>query len=418
MSTARTYLDYNASAPLREEARVAVIDALDVVGNPSSVHGEGRDALRLIQDARAKVASYLGVGAREIVFTSGATESNNWVIRAPWDGVVLSAVEHDSVLEPAAQASCASYQIGVDQNGLIDLGALDSKLASLLERVDQAETRDSRSGGGRHDTASGDERSGRDGRVLVSVQAVNGETGVVQPLSDVRRILSAYRGALLHVDGVQLRACHRGLLEDARPDFVSLSAHKIGGPKGVGALFVRSGLSLAPMMLGGGQENRRRSGTQNVPGIAGFGGAAACAASEHEAEQVGVLRSLRDDIERGVKEITPGSYIVGSGSDRVCNTACICVPGVRAETLVMALDLAGVAISAGSACSSGKVSTSHVLRAMGLSREDAGSAVRVSLGWSSSKEDVSCFLNAWRTVMARVVSKRPEVPSPVRRQMA
>ncbi len=401
MAVARTYLDFNATAPLRDEARVAVIDALDAVGNPSSVHGEGRAALRLVEEARAKVASYIGASSKEIVFTSSATESNNWVIGASWAAVITSSVEHDSVLEPASCCDCPRHQVGVDEKGIVDLVALELLLGSLLERVEREDDC----------TASlplvqEQHNKPLDKPVLVSIQAVNGETGIVQPLGEVRRIVDLYPGAILHVDAVQIRACHRDLLEIAKPDFVSLSAHKIGGPKGVGALFVRAGLSISPMMRGGGQELRRRSGTQNVAAIAGFGVAAQLAASEQEVAHSSLLRALRDEVEQGVCEITPSAFVVGGSGERVCNTACIGVPGVKGETLVMALDLAGVAVSAGSACSSGKVASSHVLKAMGYSDSEAGCAMRISLGWSSTKEDVARFLEAWRSVTGHIFSRR------------
>lgn len=370
-----------------------MLDALDAYGNPASVHGEGRDAHRIVEQARADVGKLIGASTREIVFTSGATEANNWVMQGAWDAVVVCAVEHASVLEPAARYAGDCRIARVDAMGRIDLAEFEATIAALLPSVDDGEE---------GSTGAGRERV----RVLVSAQGANSETGVVQPLRAVRDVLDRYRGALLHVDAVQLRACHADLLDAAKPDFVSLSAHKIGGPKGAGALYVRAGLSLEPMIVGGGQELRRRSGTVNVAAVAGFGAAARACSSANEQECVERLVLLRDEVERGVREVTPDVVVVGEDSDRLCNTSCLCVPGVRGETLVMALDLEGVAVSSGSACSSGKVSTSHVLLAMGLDEDMARSSVRVSLGWSTTDEDVERFLSAWRAIASRVLNKR------------
>ncbi len=364
------YLDHNATAPLRRAAADAMAGAQGEWGNPSSVHGHGRAARRLVEEARAEVAALAGARAEQIVFTSGGTEATDRAIRGPGRDrgrarVLVSAIEHPSVLE----AADGIETISVDGDGVVDLDALSRLLAA-----------------------------GGDRPTLVSVMLANNETGVLQPVAGVAA-LAREAGALIHCDAVQAAgriALDMGALG---VDMLTLSAHKIGGPKGVGALIVAGDVALDPVLRGGGQERGRRAGTENVPGIAGFGAAAELAAREIGAAQE--LAILRDALEERVLGAIPGSRIVGAGVDRLPNTSCIAVAGLSAETQVMALDLAGFAVSAGAACSSGKVSPSHVLRAMGLGDEIAGCAIRVSLGAGNSRADIEAFTDALRDFAAR-----------------
>jgi cysteine desulfurase len=330
--TQRSYLDYNATAPMRPTVREAVIGALGLSGNPSSVHAEGRAARRAVEDARAAVAALTGAAPAQVVFTGGGTEANNQALAAAAGRTVLvSAIEHDSVLE----AVPAARRIAVEPSGTVDLDALDRMLAQA------------------------------GGPCLVSLMLVNNETGVVQPVAEAARIARS-RGALLHCDAVQAAGRLPIDLAALGADMLTLSAHKLGGPKGVGALVLRDGLVCPPLLRGGGQEYRRRAGTENVPGIVGFGQAARDAlAGLGDSERVD---GLRRSLEARIRAAAPDAPIHGETARRVANTSCIGMPGVPAETQVMAFDLAGIAVSAGSACSSGKVRPSHVLTAMGLAR--------------------------------------------------
>lgn len=355
----RTYLDHNATSPLRPVARAAMLAALDKGGNASSVHAEGRDARALIERARETIARELGVIAPMVVFTGGGSEANNLAIKgAPAERLIIGATEHPSVIE-AARASGKPVEIAeVDGNGVIDLEQLASRLA-----------------GGP--------------RALVSVMLANNETGTINPVADVVAIARG-QGALVHCDAVQAFGkipVNFGLLG---VDLLSVSAHKIGGPQGAGALTIRDGLAMTPLVHGGGQELRRRGGTENVPAIAGF----AAAAAEKTGEGV---RALRDQLESELA----GTVIVAKAVERLPNTICFASPGLNAETALMALDLEGIAVSSGSACSSGKVAKSHVLAAMGVAPEIAAGALRVSLGWNTTEEDIDCFLASWRKLVAR-----------------
>ena len=370
------YLDYNATAPIRPEVRDAVIAAFDVAGNPSSVHGFGRRARRVVEDARAEVAALAGVTPARVVFTSGGTEANTAALRATGrTRILVSAIEHDSVLETAPDA----LRVPVTADGLVDLAALERLLAEAPEPA------------------------------LVSVMRVNNETGVIQPLADVVRIAHAH-GALVHCDAIQ--AAGRLPLEvDALGiDLMTLSAHKLGGPQGVGALIVRDGIPIAPVLRGGGQEHRRRAGTENVAGIAGFGVAARLAREGLDAQ--GALGELRDDMERrlirAAQEAGKPAVLYGRAAPRVANTTCVSMPGATSETQIMALDLAGIAVSAGSACSSGKVKPSHVLTAMGVPADEAASAIRVSLGWGTEPGDIDRFVDAWTALRRRTPGPAPD----------
>lgn len=359
MSATRTYLDHNASAPLRPEARAAMLAALDVAGNASSVHAEGRKARALIESAREQIAALVNARPSEVVFTSGATESNNWAVTAGWDTVLVAGIEHDSVLAPAAFSAVDAVEMAVSADGIVALEVAD-----------------------------------RPGRTLVSAQLANNETGVLQPVAEIATAARA-KGWLVHTDAVQAAGRISVDFAGLGVDLMSLSSHKLGGPKGVGALVIRDGLDLAPAIRGGGQERRRRSGTENVAAIAGFGAAAAAARDLDRAAELG---ALRDRLEAAVARETPSAVVIGAGAPRLANTSCIALPGSAAATTVIRMDLAGVAIGAGAACSSGKLGVSHVMAAMGVAPELAESAIRASLGWNSEARDVDAFLEAWRAI--------------------
>ncbi len=365
--TRAVYLDYNATAPVRPEAAAAVARALEATGNASSVHRFGRTARRLVEDARDAVAALAGAPPEAVVFTSGGTESNNMALRgARRERLLVSAGEHDSVLAAAPEAD----RIPLGADGVIDLDALTAMLAGDAPPA------------------------------LISVMLANNETGVIQPLDEAAALARAH-GALIHCDAVQAAGKIPVDFTALGVDFMSLSAHKMGGPQGVGALVIADRVESAPLIRGGGQERRRRAGTENVPGIAGFGAVAALAAGE--VGHGGALAELRDGLEVRLGALAPEVKVYGADAPRLPNTSCIGLPGVAAETQVMALDLAGVAVSAGSACSSGKVTPSHVLRAMGASEAEAGSAIRVSLGWRSEAAHIDRFIAAWGTLYSRNV---------------
>src|SRR3984893_1656375 len=367
----RVYLDWNATTPLRREARDAMAAAWDFAGNPSSVHAEGRQARRLVEEARASVASAVGASPRNVIFTSGGTEANALALvpglrraeGAPVARLLVSAIEHASVLAGGRFPVEATFTIDVTRTGLVDL----EHLRALLSRGSPA---------------------------LVSVMLANNEPGALQPVREAAERVHA-AGGLLHVDAIQALGKIPFDIKAMNADLVTLSAHKIGGPKGIGALVLAEGvLGFEPLLRGGGQELGRRAGTENVSGIAGFGAAveAAMVALEHNAIR---LESLRHRLESALRE-TPGAIVFADSIPRLPNTALFTVPGLRAETAVIGFDLAGIAVSSGSACSSGKVQPSHVLEAMGFPPEIAQGAVRLSLGWSTQDADIDCCLEAWR----------------------
>ncbi len=362
MNVVSAYLDHNATSPLRPVAFDAMAEVLKAGGNPSSVHRSGRAARARIDKARRQVAALVGAMPSEVVFTSGGTEANNLAITGTGClRVLVSAVEHDSVLKAATHAE----RIPVDGHGVIDLEALERMLAASTVPT------------------------------LVSVMFANNETGVLQPIADVVR-LARVTGALVHCDAVQGAGKATIDLHGLGVDYLSLSAHKFGGPTGIGALVVRGNAPFATDRRGGGQEFNRRAGTENVAGIAGFGAAAQAARDGLD------LAVLRERVETALLAMAPEARVFGAGAPRLCNTICISMPGVRAETQVMALDLAGVCVSAGAACSSGKVTRSPVLTAMGIDPAVADTALRVSLGWNSQPEEIERLIAAWRDLYIRV----------------
>ena len=365
MTLRESYLDWNATAPLRPEAAAAIGAALAVCGNPSSVHRHGRAARLRVERAREAVAALVGAPAESVIFVSGGTEANHLALRgAGRPRVLASAVEHGSVLEAASGAE----RIPVDRDGVVMLDALEALLAADPQPA------------------------------LVSVMLANNETGVIQPAARIAALAHAH-GALFHCDAVQAAGKLPIAAAELGADLISLSAHKLGGPTGTGALVVTGGIGLDPLLAGGGQEGGRRAGTENLPGIAGFGAAAAAAAAEIAAYQR--IGALRDAIEAEITAVAPDAVVFGSRVPRLPNTLALGMPGMPAETQVIALDLDGVMVSAGAACSSGKVQPSHVLAAMGTGQELAGSAIRVSLGWSTTEAEAAHFLEAWTSLYRR-----------------
>ncbi|MCK1386471.1 cysteine desulfurase family protein [Bradyrhizobium sp. 21] len=367
----RVYLDWNATTPLRAEARAAMLAAYELIGNPSSVHAEGREARRLVEEARATLATAVGALPRNVVFNSAGTEANALALSPglrgpsgdPVERLLVSAIEHASVLAGGRFPTNRIGQIRVTRSGVIDLDHLEALLS--------------------------------DGPpALVSIMAANNETGALQPVAEAVRIVHG-AGGLLHVDAIQALGKIPFDIKVIGPDLATFSAHKIGGPKGVGALVVAEGIAgLEPVLRGGGQELNRRAGTENVAGIAGFGAAVKVAlqALPEHAERMATLRNL---LENGIRAL-PGAMVFSDDVKRLPNTVLFTVPGLKAETAVIGFDLEGVAVSSGSACSSGKVQPSHVLSAMGYDPAVAQGAVRLSLGWSTGPDDINRALEAWR----------------------
>ena len=363
------YLDYNATAPLRPEALAAIAAALAETGNASSVHRFGRRARKRVEDAREAVAALAGAAPAAVVFTSGGTEANNLALAgAGRERLLVSDIEHDSILAVAP----AAERIPVGPDGVVRLDAL----AALL----QADRRPA----------------------LVAVMLANNETGVVQPLAELVELAHAH-GALVHADAVQAAGKIRIEFAALGADLMALSAHKLGGPQGVGALLVRDGLAVVSQLRGGGQERGLRAGTENVAGIAGFG--AAAIAAREGLPGYARLADLRGRLEQGIAALSRATRVFGREGPRLANTSCFTMPGVASETQLIALDLAGIGVSAGSACSSGKVRPSHVLRAMGASEAEASSAIRVSLGWLTRPEEIERFIEAWGTLYNRLGAK-------------
>lgn len=372
----RVYLDWNATAPLRPEARAAMLDAFGVVGNASSVHAEGRTARALVEVARRDVAALVGAEPHEVIFTSGGTEANATAL-APIPGdrptrLVVSAVEHPSVAA-GGRFPAAAIRVGpVDGDGVVDLAALADIVADAV----------------------------RDGAVpLVALMLANNETGVVEPVAAAAEIVRA-AGGRLHVDAVQAAGRLPVDIAALGADTLSLSAHKLGGPGGIGALVARDGRAVVPLVVGGGQEGRRRGGTENVAGIVGF--AAAARAAQAGLAEMSRLGRIRDWLESALVPMCSNVVVFGRGAPRLPNTSAFAVPGVAAETALIALDLDGVAVSAGSACASGKVAASPVLAAMGVPADLARCAVRVSLGWDTGEAEAARFLAAFGKLIDRL----------------
>lgn len=367
----RVYLDWNATTPLRAEARAAMLAAWELIGNPSSVHAEGREARRLVEEARATLAAATGAPPRNVVFTSAGTEANALALspglRGPLGGPVerllVSAIEHASVLAGGRFPPDKIGQIRVTPAGVVDLDHLKVLL-------------------------------GNGPPALVSIMAANNETGALQPVTEAARIVHE-AGGLLHVDAIQALGKIAFNINAVGADLATFSGHKIGGPKGVGALVLAEGIAgIEPVLRGGGQELNRRAGTENVAGIAGFG-AAVRVALQALPEDTARMTTLRNRLENGLRAVA-GATVFADDVERLPNTVLFTAPGLKAETAVIGFDLEGVAVSSGSACSSGKVQPSHVLSAMGYDATVAQGAVRLSLGWSTEPDDINRALEAWR----------------------
>jgi cysteine desulfurase len=379
----RCYFDWNATTPLRPQANDALSAARALLGNPSSVHAEGRAARQLIEHAREDVAQLVGARPSEVTFTSSGTEANALALtpaietadeKKPRDRLFISAIEHVSVRSGGRFAAALVEDIPVDSDGRI-------ALASLAGAVAKAK------------------------RPLVSIMLANNETGVIQPIAEAAAIVHA-AGGLLHVDAVQAAGRITFDIAALGADLLTLSAHKIGGLKGVGALIrAREDIHFPdPLIRGGGQERGLRAGTENVAGIAAFG-AAAKAAHHQRANEAAYMLALRNELEAGLHAVAPHTVIFGEKAKRLPNTTLFGLPTLKAETAIIAFDLEGIALSSGAACSSGKVQPSHVLAAMGVSPPLTRSAVRASVGWTTTKADIERFLKAWRKV-AGALSKR------------
>ena len=383
MTGPRAYLDYNASAPLLPAAREAMLAAMDISANPSSVHGEGRIARRIVETARSAVAELVNGKPEHTVFTSGATEAACTLLSPDWhlgrgelkmSRLYVSAADHPCLLGGGRFSPDRVTRIGVASDGLCDLAALEAALAN-------------------HDRS--------EGLPLVAIHAANNETGVIQPVRDIAALVKAAGGVLV-VDAVQAAGRLPLDMNDGAGDYVILSSHKIGGPQGAGAIIAASDLMMpAPLIAGGGQERGHRGGTENLPAIAGFG--AAARAAREGLSGIGAIRQLRDQIEVAVRELAPDARIFGFGAPRLANTSFFAIPGLKAETAQIGFDLAGVAVSAGSACSSGRTGPSHVLKAMGFG--DNEGALRVSIGHRTTVGDVEMFRSALSGILGRLAAR-------------
>lgn len=383
MMQERTYLDWNATTPLRREAREAMAAAWDVLGNPSSIHAEGRRARGLMEKARAALAVAVGAEPRNVIFTSGGTEANALALsnslqknKQNIDRLIVSSIEHASVLTGGQFVPDRIARLPVRRSGVIDLEALRTMLAGRPP-------------------------------ALVSVMLANNETGAIQPVVEVAGLVHE-AGGLLHVDAVQALGKIEFNIKELNIDLLSLSAHKIGGPAGAGALVLAEDvIGLHPMIRGGGQERGRRAGTENVAAIAGFG-AAVKAAVAARASEMARIESLRNRLEQGLRQSqgeSQASVIFSHDVARLPNTTLFGVPGLKAETAVVRFDLEGIAVSSGSACSSGKVQPSHVLQAMGYGPELVRSAIRFSLGWETTDADIERAIKAWRKLSGALLRK-------------
>ena len=363
------YLDYNATAPMRAEVIALMGEIMGTVGNASSVHGPGRKARERVDTARQQVAGLVAAPAKNVIFTGGGTEADNLALRGFQPRhLIVSGVEHGAVLAPTLLLDAHATIVDVDAHGRMDLNSLEAALAD------------------------------GDGPALVSLMLANNETGVLEPVAEAAEIAHAHN-ALIHCDGIQGAGKIAMDINELGIDLLSLSAHKFGGPQGVGALVMREERMVLAQMVGGGQEMGRRSGTENVAGIAGFGAAARLA--RDDLAKFAKLADLRDEMEARLGGIAPARKVVGGDVARIPNTSCLTMPGVRSDTQVMALDLAGIAVSAGSACSSGKVAASHVLDAMGMELDEAMTAIRVSMGRTTTRDEIDRFIAAWSEIYRR-----------------
>ena len=387
------YCDHNATSPLRPACRDAVLQALTIGGNPASVHAAGRAAHAVVEQARDAVARLVGAKPEQVIFTSGATESNTLALAGAIDGAIVqsqtekvaritrlfvSAIEHSSVLKAAERLAERTAGLRMEILPVTADGTLDTEALRVALREGK-------------------------GRTLVAVMAANNETGVIQPLADISR-LCREAGALLLVDAVT--AAGKTDLDFSLCDYMTLSAHKLGGPQGSGALVLGEAVPFAPQLVGGGQQKGLRAGTENLSGIAGFGAAATAVLAD--GEERARVESLRDRFEQNLKSAIPGTVVFGENVPRLCSTSNVALPGLSGENIVIALDLDGVLVSSGPSCSSGKITPSHVLSAMGVDTALAGASLRVSFGWNSVTQDADAVVAALVRLNHRAHSKAAE----------
>lgn len=367
----QTYLDYNATAPMKPAVKELMLDILGNPANASSIHAFGRNARGIIEKSREQIAALAGTNATAVTFTSGATETNNAVLQTfKGQRILVSAIEHSSIIQTAPDAE----QIPVTKDGIIDMAALEKMLDSS------------------------------NAPALISVTYVNSETGVIQPIEEIARLAkSKHKDIFVHCDAVQAAGRIKIDFPKLQLDYMSLSAHKIAGPQGAGALISAPGTIPARLIHGGGQEKSMRAGTENVAAIAGYGLAAELA--EQDRGHYNELAKLRDNLETAIKQLEPAALIIGENAPRVANTSNIALPGIPANTQLMALDIDGIAVSSGSACSSGSVKPSHVLTAMGYSPEIASGALRISSGWATTEAEIDNCIAAWAKMHDRVKDK-------------
>lgn len=356
------YLDYNATSPMLPVVRERLNELEPLPLNASSVHSMGRKAKQILEESRSIIANFISAWPDEIIFTAGGTEANNLALKGLPDRVLMvAATEHSSVIEIAKDRGDVFLPVHAD--GLLDMAALEVTLKA------------------------------HEGRALVSVMLLNNETGLIQPIKEIAALVHRY-GGLMHCDAVQAIGKLAFDFTTLGVDMLTIAAHKVGGPKGVGALVVKNTVQLLPQLLGGGQEKRRRAGTENVAAIAGF------AALIENLPDLSFLTPLREQLETQMAKISPQSILVGKGAGRVSNTVSILTPGLSSELQLMHLDLAGICVSAGSACSSGRIDPSHVLQAQGYSKAEAASAIRISMGWATTEMEIDALLQSWGKLVA------------------
>ena len=368
------YMDYNATSPVLPQVRerMGELDALPL--NASSIHAMGRKAKQVLEDSRTTIANYISAWPDEVIFTANGTEANNLALKGiEGRSLMMAATEHSSIIE-IAKAATGTMILPVEENGLLNIGTLEKALQGCES-------------------------------ALVSVMLVNNETGLIQPIREIAALVHKY-GGLMHTDAVQAVGKLTFDFTTLGVDMLTIAAHKVGGPVGVGALIVKNDVKLNSQMLGGGQEKRRRAGTENIAAVAGF------AALIDNLPDLSNLMPLREKLETEIFAISPTSRLISKGAGRVANTISIITPSLSSELQLMHLDLAGICVSAGSACSSGRIEASHVLQAMGYSKEESSSAIRISMGWATTEVELDAFIAAWRKLVENY--SQPAVALPKR----
>lgn len=361
------YLDYNATSPLLPVVRERMAELEMLPFNASSVHAMGRKARHILESSRSIIANYISAWPDEVIFTSGGTEANNLALKGMQGRkLMVAATEHSSVIEIGKSTEDAII-LPVDENGILQMEALQKALKE------------------------------HEGRALVSVMLVNNETGLIQPIREIAQLVHTH-GGLMHCDAVQAIGKLTFDFTTLGVDMLTLAAHKVGGPIGVGALVVKNDVRLQPILTGGGQEKRRRAGTENIAAIAGFGSLL------ESLPDLSMLHDYRERLDTEISTRSPRTQLVAKGAGRVANTINFITPGISSELQLMHLDLAGICVSAGSACASGRIEPSHVLMAMGHSKEEAASAIRISMGWNTKESDVSALIRAWSAIAEKAAA--------------